>query len=121
MVIFLCIPCLLLLLYFIVLGMFVPKYKGYWREALKCFVDKLKGRKCSISFDERMRISFSGWLADKGHIKAARFFNNKKNFEITMIVAFVVVTIVSTYLFALLIHWLFVQSPCIDNACKVLV
>ena len=119
MVFFLCIPCLLLIAYFAVMGAFVPKYRVYCKEAVTCFMDKLKGRKCSISFDERMRLKFSGWLADKNFVRAARFFSNKRNFNITFSIIFIIVTIVSTYLFILLVEYLFIQSPCDNGACEV--
>lgn len=112
MVFFLCIPCLLLIAYFGIMAIFVPRYRVYFKEAITCFKDKLTGKKCSISFDERMRMKLSAWFLDRNHVKLGNFFNNKRNFNITMTILFIIFTIVSIYLFILLYQFIFVKSPC---------
>jgi len=120
MVIFFCIPCLMLIAYFGILSIFAPKYRIDFKEAITCFIDKLKGKKCSISFDERMRMKLSAWLIDKGYIKLGKFFNNRRNFNITFTFIFIIFSIVTTYLFILLIQYLFIQSPCnIGDSCAI--
>jgi hypothetical protein len=117
MVIF-CIPCLVLILYFAVAGIFVPKYRLYFKEAWACFMDKLGGRRCSVSFDNRMRIALSTWLTKIGMVRLGRFFHNKRNFSLMLTAFLIVSTIVSFYLFALLVQFWF-NPPCTEATCSV--
>ena len=112
MVFWFCIPCLMLILYFIIIGIFFPKYRPWIKEAIRCFWDKLRGKKCEVGFDEKMRLKFANWLASKNKVKLAKFFYNKKNFEWTLIIVLIIFTGVTTLLFILLIQYLFFQSPC---------
>ncbi len=98
MVIF-CIPCLALIAYFLIVSLFVPHYRIYIKEAWRCFLDKLRGKKCSVSFDNRMHNAFVLWLAKGNHVRAARFFNKKRNFDIALAIVLTIFTIVSTWLF----------------------
>ena len=114
-----CIPCLVLLAYFGVMGIFFPKYRTYIKEGWRCFVDKLKGKKCSVSFDNRMRLAVSMWFTERKMPSIGRFLHNKRNFEVTLIVIGVVTTIISIYLFVLMISY-FIESPCADgDVCAV--
>lgn len=81
-------------------------------------MDKLKGKKCSVSFDNRMRLALSMWFTERNMPSLGRFFNNKRNFEITLIVTGVVSTIVSIYLFVLLINYL-IYPPCVEDTCAI--
>jgi len=114
-----CIPCLVLLVYFGVLGIFSPKYRIYIKEGWKCFIDKLRGRICSMSFDNKMRIALSMWLAEKGFVRAAKFFHNERNFKIVLTTIGIVFTVISIYLFWLLLNFLFVKSPCVAGICAI--
>jgi len=111
MVFFLCIPCFALFLYFAIVGIFIPRYRLYIKEAWKRFIDKLKGKKCSISFDNKARLAVSNWFAKRNMNKTARFFYKKRNFDMALIIAIIIFTIVSTWLFFLLIKFL-INSPC---------
>ncbi len=113
MVIF-CIPCLILVLYFAVLGIFFPRYRGYIREGWRCFLDKIKGRKCSASFDNKMRLAFSMWLAERNMKRLGKFFYNERNFKWT----FITIGVVTTVLFCLLIIFL-VYPPCTPDVCTI--
>jgi len=112
MVFWFCIPCLALLLYFGILSIFIPKYRLYIKEAWRCFIDKLRGRKCPVSFDKKIHQAFVLWLARRNKVGAAKFFSSKKNFDIILIMVLLLFTIISTYLFWLLIKFLFIKSPC---------
>jgi len=113
-----CIPCLVILLYFAIAGIFFPRYRGYIKEGWQCFLSKLRGRECSASFDNRMRLALSMWFTKRSMPSIGKFFYNKKNFEITLIVVGVVSTIVSIYLFVLLINYL-IYPPCVDDVCVI--
>ncbi|MFO7872594.1 MAG: hypothetical protein R6U26_03030 [Candidatus Undinarchaeales archaeon] len=106
-----CIPCLALILYFGIAGIFIPKYRTYYKDAWKCFLDKIKGKKCSVSFDNRMRLALSMWLTKKGFESAGKWFHKKRNFNLVLIIFVITTTILSIYLFALLIQYL-QNSPC---------
>ena len=116
--VFFCIPCLVLLGYFGIMGIFFPKYRSYIKDGWRCFVDKLKRKECSASFDNRMRLAVSMWFTERKMPSIGKFLQNKRNFEVTLIVIGVVTTIVSIYLFALLISFL-IESPCEGDVCAI--
>src|SRR4030042_2407171 len=95
MVFFLCIPCLVLVLYFLIAAIFFPRYRHYISEAWKCFSDKLKGKKCSFSFDNKMRLALSMWFAKHNMNKLGKFFYSQKNFNVTFTILGIVFMIVS--------------------------
>ena len=109
--IFLCIPCLVLLIYFLILGIFFPKYRKYIHDAWDCFYKKLTGKKCSISFDNRMRIALSMWLSKNRMPKLGKFLYNKKNFDYVLMVIGIIFTILSIWLFIVFIEFL-INPPC---------
>ncbi len=114
-----CIPCFALLVYFGVMSIFFPKYRRYIREGWRCFTDKLRGKKCSVSFDNRMRLAFSAWLTKHGMIRLGRWFNNEKNFSNFLIAVTVITTILSVYLVILFIQ-LQINPVCYDgSSCSV--
>jgi len=114
-----CLPCLALLLYFLIMGIFFPRYKIYLRESWICFLDKLRGKKCSISFDNRMRLAFSVWLTKRGMTWLGRFFYKKRNFDIVLGTLIIVITLVSIYFFVLWIQYL-INPPCeVGDACAI--
>ena len=110
-----CIPCLALVAYFAVAGIFFPKYRTYLSEGWRCFIDKLKRKKCSVSFDNRMRLAFSGWLAGRGMVRLARFMNDERNFNITLTSIAVVFTVLSVYLIFLYVYF-WANPPCVDGS-----
>jgi len=107
-----------LLAYFAIAGIFFPRYRVYIKEGWRCFLDKLRGKECSVSFDNRMRLALSMWFTRRGMSSVGKFFYNKRNFNMVLIVVGVVSTIVSIYLFILLINYL-IYPPCADNVCPV--
>ena len=116
--VFFCIPCLVLVAYFGVVSIFIPRYRGYIKDGWRCFIDKLKGNNCSVTFDNRMRLAVSMWFTERKMPRVGKFLQNKRNFEITLIVVGVVSTIVSIYLFALLISFL-IEPPCEGEICTI--
>lgn len=115
-----CIPCLALLTYFGIAGIFFPKYRAYLKDAWRCFYDKLRGKKCPVSFDNKMRLALATWFADHNMESLGRFFYNEKNFKIVLSVTLIVFTLVSVYLLFLFINYLY-HPPCVDNVCVVTV
>ena len=113
-----CIPCIALLLYFGIAGIFFPKYRVYIKEGWQCFIDKLRGNKCSVSFDNRMRLALSTWLTKHGMSKAGRFFYNERNFSIVLTVITIVGTVVSVYLFVLMVNF-WINPPCSADICGI--
>ena len=113
-----CIPCLALITYFAVAGIFFPRYRLYLRDAWICFMDKLRRRRCSVSFDNRMRIGLSAWLAKIGMVRLGRFLYSERNFNTMLTVLVIVSSIVSVYLSILLIQFWF-SPPCTEATCSV--
>lgn len=106
-----CIPCLLLLLYFGILAIFVPSKRHYVKDAWHCFTRKLLMRPCDVEFDKQMKARFSAWLAAKGHPRAGAFVF--KHFETMMTVLFAILFIVSIYATYLFWEWIVVgNKPC---------
>ncbi len=111
-----CIPCLVLLIYFGVASIFVPRYRVYIKDGWRCFIDKLMRRKCAASFDNRMRLAFSMWLTSHHMPGLGRFFHSERNFKLTFTVIGVAFTILSIYLIFVGIQFYF-NPPCANNAC----
>ena len=110
-----CIPCLALIVYFGVAGIFFPKYRVYLKEGWRCFLDKIRRKKCSVSFDNRMRIALSAWLTRRGMVRLGRFFNNERNFNMTLTAIMVISTILTIYLMMLWVQFYF-YPPCDDGS-----
>lgn len=115
-----CIPCLALLAYFGILSIFFPRYRTYLKDAWKCFWDKLRGKKCPVSFDNKMRLALSAWLADHNMASLGRFFYNEKNFKIVLTAMWIAFSILSIYLFIVFVGFLY-KPPCVDSTCGVVV
>jgi len=109
---------MVLVLYFLIAGIFFPRYRVYVRDGWKCFLDKLRGKKCSVSFDNRMRLFLSMWLTERGMSRLGRFFHNERNFKITFTILGIAFTIISIYLFFVLIQFYF-EPPCVDGVCGI--
>jgi len=113
-----CIPCLVLISYFAIASIFVPKYRLYIKEAWQCFLDKLRGKKCSISFDNRMRLAVSMWFAEKNMPRIGKFLHDERNFKITLTMVGVVFTVISIFLFIVLLEYL-AHPPCEGDVCSI--
>lgn len=116
--VFFCIPCLVLVAYFLIAAIFFPHYRTYLKEAWRCFLDKIKGKRCSFSFDNKMRLALSMWLAKRGMVRLGRFLSNKRNFNLTFTIVGILFTLISIFLFILLVKFL-IRPPCVDGACPV--
>jgi len=112
-----CIPCLTLLLYFAIASIFVPRYRIYIKEGWRCFIDKLRGKKCSVSFDNRMRLKISAWFSKKGMPRIGKFLYNERNFNWTLIIIGVGTTVLSIYLMVVFINFI-INPPCTVDTCS---
>ena len=59
-----------------------------------------------------MHQSFIMWLAKKNKVGLAKYLSDKKKFDWLVIILFLIFYVVSTYLFILLMKFLFFKSPC---------
>ena len=118
MVIF-CIPCLILVAYFLVASLFMPRYRVYIKHGWRCFSDKIRGKECSVSFDNKMRLVTSEWFVKRGMPRLGKFLYKKKNFDWTLIIIGVVTTIVTCYLAVLAYQFWFVEPPCTTDTCSI--
>jgi hypothetical protein len=101
------------------MSIFFPKYRRYIKEGWRCFMDKLRRKKCSVSFDNRMRMAFSAWLTQRGLVRFGRFFSSEKNFNIFMTTVAVVSTILTIYFIILFIQFQ-IYPPCdVGSTCAV--
>lgn len=117
--VFFCIPCLVLVAYFLLASLFIPRYRIYIKEGWKCFSDKLRGKECSVSFDNKMRLVTSEWFANHGMSRAGKFLYNKKNFDWTLITVGVATTILTVYLAFVAYDFWFVEPPCTEQTCGI--
>lgn len=117
--VFFCIPCLVILIYFLVASIFIPRYRTYIKEGWRCFIDKLRGKECSVSFDNKMRLVTSEWFARHHMPRVGKFLYNKRNFDWTLIIVGVVTTILTIYLAYLAYVFWFVQPPCTEETCGI--
>ncbi len=116
--VFFCIPCIVLVAYFLVASIFIPRYRVYIKEGWRCFADKFRGKECSVSFDNKMRLVTSEWFVNRGMPRIGKFLYKKKNFDWTLIIVGVVTTVLSIYLFALAIQFSF-NPPCTTDTCGI--
>ena len=116
--VFFCIPCVILVSYFLVAGIFFPRYREYVKDGWLCFLDKLRGKQCSVSFDNRMRLAFSMWLTEKGMERLGRFFYDERNFKVTFTLIGIAFTVISIYLFLVLMGFM-AHSPCSGDVCAI--
>jgi len=107
-----CLPCLFLIFYFIILGIFIPSKRKFIKDAIKCFWNKLTLQHCTDSFDMLMHIEFTMWLSENNYIYLSKFFKKKRNFDIFIIIIGFVFTVINILLFYLLYRFLFIKSPC---------
>jgi len=105
-----CIPCLVLLLYFVILAVFVPSKRPYVALAWHCFTRKLLMRPCEVSFDEAMKAATTAWFIKSNHNKTARFIN--KHFADILTAIFIISLVLTIISILLAYQWYFVQSPC---------
>jgi len=57
--------CLIALVVFGVLAIFSAKYRGYFKEAADCVFRRMTLRKCTTSFDKKMKVKISSKLSSK--------------------------------------------------------
>ena len=114
-----CIPCLILLAYFLVASIFIPRYRIYIKEGWRCFIDKLRGKNCSVSFDNKMRLTVSEWFTSKGMPGIGKFLYNKRNFDWTLIFIGVATTVITAYLALVAYQFWFVKPPCTAETCGI--
>ena len=112
-----CIPCLVLLLYFLVASIFFPKYRVYIKDGWGCFIDKLRGKNCSVSFDNKMRLAASEWFTKRGMLRVGKFLYNKRNFDWTLIVIGIATTLITVYLAFVAYQFWFIKPPCTVETC----
>ncbi len=117
--VFFCIPCLVLVAYFLVASVFIPRYRTYIREGWRCFADKLRGKECSVSFDNKMRLAVSEWFVKRRMPGVGRFLYKKKNFDWTIITVGLVTTLLTVYLVFVAYEFWFVSPPCTADTCGV--
>ena len=116
----LCLPCLSLIFYFLILGLLFPSKRKFIKDAINCFWTKFKGKYCSDSFDDLVHKQFVMWLAEKNLNSLAKFFSNRRNFDIALVVSAIVFIALHTVLFILLIQWIFIKSPCAgEGVCRL--
>jgi hypothetical protein len=108
----------MLLTYFAVASIFIPRYRVYIGEGWRCFLDKIRGKNCSVSFDNKMRLVVSEWFADKGMPRIGKFLYKKKNFDWTLITIGVVSTVLTLYLLVVAIQFWF-EPPCNVDTCSI--
>jgi len=108
---FFCLPCLTLIIYFTIVGIFIPSKRAFIKEAIKCFWKKLTLQHCTDSFDDLVHKRFVMWLLDRKP-RLAKFFGKKIRFDLFLSFTAVIFTIVNVLLLVLLYKWLFIKSPC---------
>jgi len=107
-----CLPCLSLVFYFVILGIFIPSKRKFIKDAFRCFWKKLTLQHCTDSFDDLMHKRFVMWLAERDKMFLVKVFKNKKHFDITIGITGLVFSILNSLLFYLLYKFLFIKSPC---------
>lgn len=84
--------------YFLIASIFVPRYRSYIKEGWHCFIDKLRGKNCSVSFDNNETSLIGSGLQKKVCPELENFSTTKE-----------------TYISIL---W-FVKPPCAAETCGI--
>lgn len=115
-----CLYCLSLIIYFVIIGIFFPSKRKFVKQAIKCFWMKVRGIYCSDSFDDLVHKRFVVWLAEHKQDKLANFFKEKKHFGTVLVFSTVIFTVINIALLFVLYRWLFIKSPCSEGeVCQV--
>ena len=109
----------MLVAYFVVASIFIPRYRVYIKAGWRCFADKLRGKECSVSFDNKMRLVVSEWFANRGMPRIGKFLYKKRNFDWTMITIGILTTVVTVYLTFMAYQFWFVEPPCTVDTCSI--
>ena len=88
-----------MLTYFLIASVFVPRYRIYIKEGWRCFIDKMRGKNCSVSFDNKMRLVLSGVVYKKKACPELENFSTTKETYISIL-------------------W-FVKPPCAAETCGI--
>jgi len=107
-----CLPCLALIIYFSILGIFLPSKRNFIKDAIQCFWKKLTFQHCTDAFDDLVHKQFVMWLSEKNKDSLAHFFSKKRNFDIVLSLATLVFIVLNGLLLILMYRWLFIKSPC---------
>jgi len=75
--------CFIALIVFAVLGIFSARYRAYFFEALDCVFRKATLRKCTSSFDKKMKVKVSSGFARLSKPLGGFVF---KNFEVLSLI-----------------------------------
>ncbi len=89
--------CFMALIIFAILAVFSAKYRAYFKEALDCVARKATLRKCTTSFDKKMKIKVTSKLS-KRNKSLGKFVY--KNFDIitwTITIVSIIIMILSLY------------------------
>jgi hypothetical protein len=116
----LCLPCLSLIIYFLIIGIFFPSKRKFIKDAIQCFWKKFKGEYCSDAFDLLVHKQFVMWLSEHNMNRLAKFFVNKKNFDRVLVISMLVFLTINSILLILLFKWIFIKSPCAgEGVCQI--
>jgi protein-disulfide isomerase len=102
------IVCIIALVAFSIMGIFSAKYRAYAREALNCFFNTMRLRKCDSGLDERIKSEIVSKLMGVS-VPAAKAVNS--HFEILSSL-FVIAMFASTFYSALGLYNFFVYGNC---------
>ena len=115
-----CLPCLSLIIYFVVIGIFFRTKRRFIKEATICFWKKITHQRCTDAFDDLMHKQFVMWLMNRSEV-LARKFKDKRLFDVTLVVIATIFSLINTLILILLYRWLFIQSPCdaVEGVCRL--
>jgi len=106
-----CLPCLSLIIYFAVIGIFFPSKRHLIKKAIKCFWKKITRQHCTDAFDDLVHKQFVMWLMDRNKFLAKKF-KDKRLFDVAIVFTAIAFTTINILLLVLLYKWLFIKSPC---------
>jgi len=86
--------CFIALIVFAILAIFSTKYRAYFKEALDCVARKATLRKCTTSFDKKMKMKVTSKIS-KRNKKVGRIVY--KNFDIITWIITIVSIIIMIY------------------------
>ena len=103
--------CLIALVVFGVLAIFSAKYRGYFKEAADCVFRRMTLRKCTTSFDKKMKVKISSKISNRSKPLGGYVFKHFEALSWIMTIAMIVSLIWTGYWGTMgLYNWVMYQN-----------
>ena len=104
--------CFIALIIFAILAIFSAKYRAYFKEALDCVARKATLRKCTTSFDKKMKIKVTSKISKRNKPLGKFVYKNFDLITWTITIISLIIMIFSLYYGVLGVYNFYVYGNC---------